>query len=162
MEIIGYKCFNSDMTNRYGDKFEVGKTYSVKGEIRFGNQGNGFHLCKNIEDTLRYFDAMNDEVKICLVRGFGNFVEEEDYYNDYYDMFSFENIEIIKHLDREEIIHIGLNLNELRVCRFIQGFKLTDDEIEMFKEKFRNNMRVLQHIDYYQIGNKDAFKCKCY
>lgn len=29
MEIIGYKCFNEDFTNRYGEKFEIGKTYNV-------------------------------------------------------------------------------------------------------------------------------------
>ena len=51
-------------------------------------------------------------------------------------MFSIENMEIMKILSREEIIHIALNLNELRVCRFIQCFKLNNDEIELFKEKF--------------------------
>ena len=53
--IYGYKCFNSDMTNRYGKKFELGKVYSTDGKVKFGNSGNGFHFCKNIEDTLRYF-----------------------------------------------------------------------------------------------------------
>ena len=33
MEIKGYKAFNKDMTNMYGKKFEVGKTYSVNGKI---------------------------------------------------------------------------------------------------------------------------------
>lgn len=156
--IYGYKCFNSDMTNRYGGKFELGKVYSTNGKVRFGNNGNGFHFCKNIEDTLRYFDAKDDEVKICVVRGFGEFVLEEDDYNGYYDMFSIENMEIVKILSREEIINIALNLNELRVCRFIQCFKLKDDEIELFKEKFNKNRIVHKYIEYYQIGNKDAFK----
>ena len=156
--IYGYKCFNSDMTNRYGKKFELGKVYSINGKVKFGNSGNGFHFCKNIEDTLRYFDAKDDEVKICIVRGFGEFVLEEDDYNGYYDMFSIENMEIMKILSRQEIIHIALNLNELRVCRFIQCFKLNDDEIELFKEKFNKNRSVLDYIEYYQIGNKEAFK----
>lgn len=156
--IYGYKCFNSDMTNRYGEKFELGKVYSASGKVRFGNNGNGFHFCKNIEDTLRYFDAKDDEVKICIVRGFGEYAIEEDDYNGYYDMFSIENIEIMKILSREEIIHIALNLNEIRVCRFIQCFKLNNDEIELFKEKFNKNRSVHDYIEYYQIGNKDAFK----
>lgn len=146
------------MTNRYGKKFEVGKVYSIEGDISFGNNGNGFHFCKNMEDTLRYFDATSDEVKICLVKGFGKFILEEDDYNGYYDMYSIENIEILKILSREEIIKIALGLNELRVCRFIQSFKLSNEEIELFKEKFKNNIRVNQYLEYYQIGNKDAFK----
>ena len=158
--IYGYKCFNSDMTNRYGKKFELGKVYSTNGKVKFGNSGNGFHFCKNIEDTLRYFDAIDGEVKICIVRGFGEYAIEEDDYNGYYDMFSIENIEIVKILSREEIIHIALNLNELRVCRFIQCFKLNNDEIELFKEKFNKNRSVHDYIEYYQIGNKEAFKHK--
>lgn len=158
--IYGYKCFNSDMTNRYGEKFELGKVYSTNGKVKFGNDGNGFHFCTNIEDTLRYFDAKDDEVKICIVRGFGEYAIEEDDYNGYYDMFSIENMEIVKILSREEIIHIALNLNELRVCRFIQCFKLNNDEIELFKEKFNKNRSVHDYIEYYQIGNKEAFKHK--
>lgn len=158
MEIIGYKCFNKDMTNRYGCQYEIGKTYSKEGQIEFGNDGNGFHFCKRLEDTIRYFDAMNDEVSICLVRGFGTIVENEDDYNGYYDMYASEKLEILQKLTREEIILYGLKLHPIRVTRFIQGFKLTDDEIELFKEKFKNYREVLQYIDYYQIGNKEAFK----
>ena len=35
--------------NNYGKKFSVGKIYITSGTIKFGNNGNGFHLCKNIE-----------------------------------------------------------------------------------------------------------------
>ena len=76
--IIGYKCFNKGLTNRYGYKFEVGKEYIRTGEIKFGNNGNGFHFCKNIEDTFRYFNAMEEEVEICLVIGHGTYEKYED------------------------------------------------------------------------------------
>ena len=46
MGIIGYKAFDKGLINRYGTKFEVGKIYIAEGAIKFGNQGNGFHLCK--------------------------------------------------------------------------------------------------------------------
>ena len=26
-EVVGYKAFNKDLTNRYGKKFEIGKIY---------------------------------------------------------------------------------------------------------------------------------------
>ena len=71
MEIIGYKCFNKDLLNRYGKKFRLGKIYITEGSIKFGNSGNGFHLCKNMENTFRYFDAMNENVDICKVRASG-------------------------------------------------------------------------------------------
>ena len=104
MQVIGYKCFNEDLTNRYGINFEIGKIYSTKGEIKFGNVGNGFHFCKNIEDTFSYFDIFAQNVTVCIVREFGNIVEYEDEYNGYYNMYVSENIEILRELTREEII----------------------------------------------------------
>lgn len=160
MELIGYKCFNSDLTNRYNFLFEVGKSYSVDGEISFGNNGNGFHFCKNLEDTFRYFNALEEDVCVCQVKGYGKIVEYEDDYNGYYDMYSSSNIDIIKKLDRRKIIDIMLNSNELRVLRFIQCFKLNDYEIELFKDKFKNNNNVLFYINYYQINNSKGQKSK--
>ena len=48
MEKIGYKCFNKDMTNRYGVAFLVGGIYSSDNVPKFGNEGHGFHFCKNL------------------------------------------------------------------------------------------------------------------
>ena len=158
MEKIGYKCFNADMTNRYGMKLEVGKTYQTNSKIKFGNDGHGFHFCKNIEDTFRYFDAMNDEVAVCLVKGTGDIDEYKDDYYGYYDMYSAENIEILKQLTREEIIEIGLNLTGERVRRFISGFRLTEGEIELFREKFKSSISVQKTIDYYQFKKSNSYK----
>ena len=47
--IKGYKCFNKGLINRYGKKFEVGKIYHQDGDIKFGINGNGFHMCSNLE-----------------------------------------------------------------------------------------------------------------
>ena len=41
-----YKAFNKvdgKLVNRYKRVFEIGKEYFIEGEIRFGNNGNGFH-----------------------------------------------------------------------------------------------------------------------
>ena len=54
MGIKGYKAFYSDMRNHYGMKFKEGEIYNVSGNASFGLKGNGFHFCKNIEDTFRY------------------------------------------------------------------------------------------------------------
>ena len=160
--IKGYKCFNKNLINRYGMSFEVGMTYSVDGDVRFGNNGNGFHMCTNLEDTLRYFDGFNTEIDICEVIGSGNFVLFEDNYYGYYDMYSVEKIRIIKKLSREEIINIILNSYEFKVIRFIQGYKLLPEELELLKIKFANNISIMNAISYYQEGNLDIYSESSY
>ena len=153
----GYKCFNKGLVNRYDTKFEVGKLYHCDNEIKFGNDGNGFHVCKRLEDTLRFFDAMNKEVDIAKVQCYGNYDKGEDDYNEYYDMYAFEYMIIEKVLTREEIINYGINLYEMRLNRFLSLYKLSQEEITLFKEKFKNNINVLNTIAYYQEGDKDIY-----
>lgn len=87
--IKGYKAFNSDKTNRYGIPFEAGKAYKVDGDISFGNQGNGFHMCTSISDVFRYIDANDiNNYKIAVVYGYGDSVLYEDDYEGYYDMYA--------------------------------------------------------------------------
>lgn len=156
-EIIGYKCFNKDMTNNYGVKFEVGKTYTVNEPIIFGLKGNGFHIAEKLEDTLRYFNADKEEISICLVKGKDKIVESSDEYYGYYNLYAVQTLEIIKKLSREEIINIALSLHEIRLIRFISTFKLTKEEIELFKEIYKNNINIISYIEYYQENKLDAF-----
>lgn len=160
MEIIGYKCFNKDMTNCYGMKFEVNKTYSVYGTIKFGTYGNGFHMCERMEDTLRYFDAMHDEVSLCMVKGSGEIAEYYDDYYGYYDMYAVEKLEILHKLERSEIISLASTFDHIRVKRFLSGFKLNSEEILMFKEIYQSYVDVIRVIEYYQENQLDAFKVK--
>ena len=160
MEVIGYKCFNKGLKNRYGRKFSIGQIYIMPGIIKFGNNGNGFHLCKNIEDTFRYFDTFNNEVDVCLVKGSGQIHESYDEYNGYYDMYCAEKMEILKQLNRSEIINVGLNLHPIRANRFISTFKLTPGEINLFKEKYKNEFDVIDATAYYQEGDKQVYERK--
>lgn len=158
--VFGYKCFNEDLTNRYGFKFEIGNSYKVDGIIKFGINGNGFHMCERLEDTLRYFDAMNLEVSICEVVGNGEIVSFYDEYNGYYDMYSVEEMTILRKIERDEIISMILDVNEFRVIRFLQLYKLNEEEIKLFQDKFRHNIEILDVIDYYQYGIKDVYSKK--
>lgn len=157
MEIHGFKAFNKGLTNRYGMEFKEGETYTVDGSLRFGNDGNGFHFCERLEDTLRYFPAMEEEIDIAKVTALGEIVEAEDNYYGYYDMFCTDKIRIDKKLSREEIIEMYLNMPDYRVIRFIQGFKLSPIEIEMFKLKYGEDENIMKAIAYYQLGDKDVY-----
>lgn len=160
MAIIGYKCFDKGLINKYGKKFSVGKIYIMPGAIKFGINGNGFHMCKRIEDTFRYFECFENEVDVCLVKGSGEVVEYSDDYYGYYDMYSVQKIEILKQLNREEIINEGLNMCDLRVKRFVSTLKLNEEEINLFRETFKDNLSVLDAIAYYQEGDEQAYEKK--
>lgn len=155
--IRGYKAFNKDMTNRYNLPFEEGKTYIVHGPLVFGNKGNGFHFCKRLEDTLRYFPAMEEEIKIASVTSYDEVREYWDDYYGYYDMYSARKISIDKILTREEIINKYLDLYEERVERFLSGYRLTEKEIELFRLKYPNNIKIQLAISYYQDDEENAY-----
>lgn len=157
MEVKGFKCFDKNLVNHYGIKFSVGSLFLTSGAIKFGLHGNGFHMCKNLEDTLRYYDTMNDEVRICEVLGGGDIKEYCDEYYGYYDMYAVSRLLITKELTRDEIINYGLNLNNIRVLRFLSGYKLTFEELNLFKNKFQNDVTIQQFIEYYQENKLDAF-----
>lgn len=153
-----YKCFNKGLINKYGYVYKLDTIYHVDKEIKFGNNGHGFHMCERLEDTLRYFNAMEIEPDICLVSGFGKYALYEDEYYGYYDMYAFEYMYIDKLLTRNEVITYALNLPDYRVVRFISLYLLKPEEIELFIQKFKNNSTVLAYIDYYQKKDENAFK----
>lgn len=153
----GYKCFNSDMTNIYGDKFELGKKYFLKGELKIGTRGNGFHIAENLEDTLKYYGALNPDIVVCEVFGSGDMLSDWD---DYYGFLKYavSELEIVRIIPREEIIQMALQFNEDRAFRFVQLFKLTEEEIKLFDSRYAKYIRVLKAIEYYQKGNKNIYK----
>lgn len=60
----GYKAFLPDMMTQHGDDtvYEVGKTYTVEGEIKICE--NGYHFCKKCVDVYDYY---NKPCRICEV-----------------------------------------------------------------------------------------------
>lgn len=154
--ITGYKTFKKGMINHYGKQFEVGKTYSVLGAIKFGTRGNGYHMCTNLEDTLRYFN-FDEEIDICQVTGDGEISEYNDEYYGYYLMYAVERLHIDKKLSREEIIAMALKMYPECAARFIKGIKLTPLEIELFKNQFAYDEKVLNAIKYYQERDLNAY-----
>ncbi len=154
-EIIAYKAFNEGLTNRYEYKFELGRVYRVTGDIKWGINGNGFHMCQYFEDCFRYFDS--ETCELALVRGFGEMQCYDDEYFGYYDMYVCEGMEVLRILSHSEIIELALDLYNYRIEKFIKTFKLTDDEIKIFKKVYGNNEYILDYISYYQENDEDAF-----
>ncbi len=155
--LVGYKSFNKGLINNYGKVFEVGKVYSTTGPIIAGNNGNGFHMCENMEDTFRYF-CEEECFDVCLARGSGLFDYKYDEYYDY-EKYAFQTIEILRVLTREEIIKYGLNLTNNRFKKYISTTKLNGDEIERFEKKLMETNREfdLQYLDYYQKVKENVF-----
>jgi len=135
MEITGYKVFYKGLINRYGSVFEIGKKYQVDGDIVWGNTGNGFHFCKNIEDCFRYIDTFNFDIVVAEVTGFGEITEVNDEYYGYYDMYVSSGIIITKVLSREEIISIMKEKEPAQKLRFLRDYKLTEEEKLYFDAK---------------------------
>ena len=155
--IKGYKAFNVDLTNRYGTSFEEGGKYSMNGRAVFGNRGNGFHFCQRLEDTLRYFDAMDGDVLIAEVVGSGDIVEFSDEYYGYYDMYAATELKVLGVLSRQEIINMYMSVPSIRMVRFVQGFRLDDNEKELRRCCYAGDTNVLNAISYYQDGDKDVY-----
>lgn len=154
----GYKIFNSGLVNRYGLKFEEGKIYTLditKRDISYGVNGYGYHFAKRLEDCLRYFDAMDAKVDIACVESLGHIREYYDDYYGYYDLYVTDSI-LIKHvLTREEIINYMLNTYDLRIERFVKGFRLNEDEIAMILDRYPLEP-IYRAIERYQWDNEDS------
>lgn len=153
MEIIkGYKIFDKDFKAKNGQIFTQNKTYRYNGKIIPRKQG--FHFAKRLEDTLRYSKAFDEDVIITQVTALGNVMDFSDEYYGYYDLYVTDIIRIDRVLSREEIIEYSIELNDDRLCRFISGIKLSWNEIRKYLDR---SDRVLKTIEYYQLGNKEAF-----
>ena len=154
--ICGYKVFNSDFTTMGGIQFSVGMHRHVDGIINAGPiGGNGFHLCKNFEDTFRY---IRENPLLCEVIGYGLISREYiDDYNEYYGIYACSDLYVKRIIPREEIIEMAKQLSEHKLKRIIMTYNMTEKEIEEI-ENTKNNKKIKQYIDYYHRGNKNAFK----
>ena len=148
----GYKVLLSGLVNRYGTVYELNKKYILRGELKW--RENGFHFCSRPEDTLRYIDAFNEEFDMAEVEGSGDLHLYEDDYYGYYDMYASSEMEIKRVIPREEWIRSVIDSKiPDRVKRLISTMKLTDDEIELIREKYNTSMDF--YIDYYQNKDKE-------
>ena len=89
----GYKRLNMDMTSKFGNmKYKLNIPYYLKGKLKICN--NGYHLCKNILDTVIFYDS-EDSRLFEVEYNSNNCIEEENKLcSDY--------IKIIREISQEE------------------------------------------------------------
>ena len=163
MDIKGYKAFDKNKKNVYGAAFEEGKIYEVDGPLECKKDGNGFHFCERLEDCLRYVPALEEEIKIARVTSLGDYLETEDKDYGYDGIYICNRIRIDQFLKRPEIIEWYLKQSPFsytvfRTIRFLSSYRLTPEEIEQFKEHYKDSQRVMATIEYYQEGNHEVFE----
>ena len=163
MEIKGYKGFFIDKKNQNGESFEIGKVYTVEeGEVFFGSLGHGFHFCKNLEDCFNYFNPSYSVY--AEVTGLGDIKVKNDETTDSFGICVSSSIRIDNFLSREEIVDMYLNPKKTlpynSLMKFLKFFKLTEEEIEAFEEKYYQNYTFLETILYYQRNQEDTYRDK--
>ena len=154
----GYKSFNKDFKTFNDIIMEPNKIYELDGEIKYHKYG--YHFASRLEDTLRYVNGLEEKIILCKIKALGNIDWYDDEYYGYYDLGCTNKIYIDKPLTREEIINYALKLYEQRLIRFIQGYKLTKEELELFKTIYKNNDNIINFLSYYQEKDYEVFKRK--
>ena len=71
----GYKMMKSDMTCK-GFQYEVGKKYSLKGELVICE--SGFHFCENPFDCLEYYNNIEGDKRLFLVEALGEVINRNN------------------------------------------------------------------------------------
>ena len=54
-----------------------------------------------------------------------------------------------------------MNKDTESVIRFVSGYRLTPEEIEMFKIRYCDEERIIKAIMYYQENDKTVYNNKC-
>lgn len=156
--IVGYKGFTKDLKDKDGNDYRCYIPYRINGDIKFDK--NGYHIYSNIEDAYLFTDAKSiDDTAICKVTGYGNIEEGYDRHHEIYgSMYVASDMIINGVLGREEIIEMILNSNELIVRKFISIVKLSKEEEQLFRERFRGNQYIERPLDYYCLNDTDVYK----
>ena len=155
-KIKGYKAFKKGLINIWDKEFEIGKKYIVDSK----HQEYNYHFCECLEDVFVFYKE--SDTQVCEVIGSGNIIKN---YNEYYDVgiIASSELEIIRVINREEIINFFLSMTGYypeRIKNFLIRFRLTDNEIKLFINKFQNNQEIINTIKYHYQLDKNIYKRK--
>ena len=152
-KIKGFKAFNKGLITRQGQKLELEKMYELKEQPVF--MSVGYYMCKNLEDTLRYFDC--DSIEICAVEGYPDYVK---YYDDYAgsdEMYICQKILLTHLLTPQEIIEEAKKMTNFRFRKFAAYYPLTEEEKIYFLQKYIDDYWILSDL-IYSFFDKEIYK----
>jgi hypothetical protein len=161
--IEGFKAFNSNKTNRYGMSFDEGKAYHASGEISFGNDGNGFHICKHLSDVFRFFDS--EDVIVARVIGSGEIVEAElhDWTEPYIEMYAVSDLYVDSFLNREEIINEMKKASSSDVIKFFATYNVKEDEaLQILRSNKVNTKKIIGIDEVDENVNYGVLQCQIF
>lgn len=160
----GYKLVDKGIVNQYKTQYKLNHEYVLNGKLKYSK--NGFHFSIYPEETLRFADRDDDNFAtnymIVEIEADGEIECGDDYLEniqaDTIGVYASTRMTILRVLQRKEVFNMILNSNNpQRVKKYIMYVKLTDEEIDLIKEKY-DNYYIGAYIDYYQYKNKLAFK----
>jgi hypothetical protein len=108
--ITSYKAFKKDFTCR-GFQYEVGKEYTIKGEIYICS--NGFHACENPCEVLRFYNATNS--RFAIVEQSGDIIKANDS-----SKICSSRIKIVKELTLDEFISECVKYGKNNQCDYAE------------------------------------------
>jgi len=158
-KVFGYKSLKANLTNKYGQAFEIGSVYKKETDLQFGINGHGFHFCAHLEDTFRYFNPVKDNV-CCKVVGSGKVLKVSDYAYHSSDMYVSSEIQLIEILTREQIFEYALSCDMDSLERMLSLYCFQQGELVRLKAYLEeiDNARLLQLVENHQTGDASTFK----
>ena len=72
---FGYKAFHKNLTCANEFQYEIGKTYTHKGDIEPCR--SGFHFCKSIAECYNFYET-TEETRICKVEILGDVKTDDE------------------------------------------------------------------------------------
>lgn len=155
-KIEGYKAFNLDGTNFHGKVFKEGETYATKRNIQFYQ--TGYHMCKYLTHVFSYYHPV-ESAKVASVTGEGHihFIDYDDY-RDIYDLYAVEKITINHFFTREELFNQVLKEIPHDQMLFLNYATLSPQEMQIFIDKFYDNVELMRCLLYYQANYKDIYE----
>jgi hypothetical protein len=129
----GYKFMESNMTC-LGFQYEVGKEYSLEGELEIYE--NGFHFCENPFNCLEYYDNIEGNKRLFLVEALGEVINRNN-------KSVTNKIKIVEEIPNiEKFFDENINKYEFDWDIFSKHQKLSESFIDKHKDK----------VDWYYIS----------
>lgn len=150
-EIKGFKAFDRNIEN-----LNEGILVS---SIKYNEDliNSKFSFAKNMEDSLKFqVNAVNKENPIIAqVTGIGDTKRIDSEYYEFFNLYNSKDILIDKIFTEKEIIEQALNLSQDRMERFVSMYHLTDEQMQLFKNRHINvDLAML----YFQKNILDVYK----